>query len=87
MKIMTQLTPQKTASTQSFPSSVENHHVLASNHIAHARLPPVYVENFMHPKHEVFQHNMLGGSRFPCAPLLSKYSVLAKDDMRRALEA
>lgn len=31
----------------------------------------------MHPKHEVFQHNMLGGSRFPCAPVLSKNGVLA----------
>lgn len=77
MKIMTHLTPHKTASTQSFPHSVKKHHALASNHVGHARLPPVYVENFMHPKHEVFQHNMLGGSRFPCAPVQSKNCVLA----------
>lgn len=77
MKIMTHLTPHKTASTQSFPRSVKKHHALASNRIGHARLPPVYVENFMHPKREVFQHNMLGGSRFPCAPVLSKNGVLA----------
>lgn len=77
MKIMTHLTPHKTASTQSFPRSVKKHHALASNHIGHARLPPVYVENFMHLKRELFQHNMLGRSRFPCAPVLSKKGVLA----------
>lgn len=78
MKIMTHLTPHKTASTQSFPCSVKKHHALASNHVGHARLPPVYVENFMHPKHEIFQHNMLGGSRFQCAPVLSKKWCLSQ---------
>lgn len=78
MKIMTHLTPYKMASTRSFPRSVKKHHALASNRIGHARLPPVYVENFMHPKHEIFQHNMLGGSRFLCAAVLSKKWCLSQ---------
>lgn len=77
MKIMTHLTPHKKDSTQSFPRRVQKHHTLASNHVGHAKLPPVYVENFMHPKHEVFQHNMLGGSRFPCVTVPSKNGILA----------
>lgn len=86
MQIMTHSTPHKTVSTQSFPRSVKKHHALASNHIGHARLPPVFVENFMHPKHEVFQHNILGGSRFPCAPVLSKNSILASTGGYRKFE-